>query len=249
MSSEKKSHLDILLSENKEREQKKLIIINNPSYKKRHVILSFHGINEIFFLHKAFSEKNIQASKVFLYKIAMSHSYYYEKLNGEIFNVLNIFTYAVLSDNESLIKRIQSYNRTEHPDSFSTYFNKGIQSILKNDKISLSINIEGLKKWRSEDWTRNYQGIITTFEGFQTNDKIKIEQGLEEIVKFHDLQEQPLIAKDYINIEATALAKLAWRKGIKVKPASKLIPEELLPVNQLRSYENYDFFNELDGKF
>lgn len=208
-------------------------------------ILSLKGINTIFFLKKAFLEKDFQTSKAFLYKVAMTNSYYHEKLNGEIFNVLDTFTYPLLSDSSNLISRYLHYEKTEHPDSFSTYFGKAIQSVLKDDNQALQVNIEGLKKWSKKGWAKQYSGIVTTLEGFLNKDKSAIEKGLQEIVAMHAKQEQPAIVKDYINLEATALAKLAWRKGIEVGIDNALVPKELLPTEELPLYEGYEFFKEL----
>ena len=239
-------HLKTLYSENQEREKKKLEIIADPIKKPFH-ILSFKGINTIFFLHKAFIEKDFHASKAFLYKVAMVNSYYYETLNGEIFNVVDTFTYPLLSDSSNLIDRYLHYEKTEHPDSFSTYFGKAIQSVLKDDSQALQFNIEGLKKWSKKGWAKQYAGIATALEGFLDKNKSTIEKGLQEIVALHNKQEQPAIVKDYINLEATALAKLAWRKGMEVIIGNNLVPHELLPVEELSVYEGYDFFNELQN--
>ena len=208
-------------------------------------ILSLKGINTILFLQKAFAEKDFQASKAFLYKVAMTNSYYHERLNGEIFNVLDTFIYPLLSDSGNLISRYLNYEKTEHPDSFSTYFGKAIQSVLKNDSHALQVSIEGLKKWSKSGWANQYSGIITTLEGFLDKHKSAIEKGLQEIVALHNKQEQPAVVKDYINLEATALAKLSWRKGMEVGVDASLVPHELLPVKELSVYEGYEFFKEL----
>jgi hypothetical protein len=243
---EQLEHLKTLYSESKEREKKKLEIIEDAAKKPFH-ILSFKGINTIFFLKKTFVENDIQAGKGFLYKIAMTNSYYHEKLSGEIFNVLDTFTYPLLSDSSNLINRYLSYERTEHPDSFSTYFGKSIQSVLSDDNRALEANIEGLRKWSKKGWAKQYAGIVTAFEGFLKNDKTVIEKGLREIVALHTQQEQPAVVKDYINLEATALAKLAWRKGIEITIDSSLVPQELLPIEELRVYGGYEFFKEIEA--
>lgn len=209
-------------------------------------ILSLKGINTIFFLQKAFIERDFQASKAFLYKVAMTNSYYHEKLNGEIFNVLDTFTYPLLSDSSNLVDRYLHYEKTEHPDSFSTYFSKAVQSVLKDDGQALQANIDGLKKWSKKGWAKQYYGIVTTLEGFLAEDKSVIEKGLNEIAALHAKQEQPAVVKDYISLEATALAKLAWRKGLEVRVNNRFVPHELLPVRELSVYQGYEFFKEIE---
>ncbi|HEY9049625.1 MAG TPA: Imm49 family immunity protein [Ohtaekwangia sp.] len=220
--------------------------IENPE-EKPFYILSLIQINTIFFLYRFFVQKDVQLSKSFLYKIAGTFAYYHEKLNGEVFEALKTFTYPLLCDNNTVVNRYQDYHKTKYSDSFSTYFAKAIQSTLKNDNSALEVNIAGLKKWSRKGWPKQYIGIITVFEGFLINDKSAIENGLQEITDLHDKQDQPPIVKDYINLEATALAKLAWRKGIEVEVASDLVPKELLPVLELQSYEGYPFFEELSN--
>lgn len=209
-------------------------------------ILSLTNINTIFFLHNFFTRKDTQLSKSYMYKVAMTFAYYHEKLNGEIFEALKTFTYPLISDNTAIINRYQEYNKTQYEDSFSTYFGRAIQCVLKNDNKTLLHNIEGLRRWSNKGWAKQYIGIATVFEGFLHGDKKIIERGLQSIVDLHDHQEQPLLIKDYINFEATALAKLAWRKGIEVEVSSNLVPKELLPVSELQNYEIYPFFLELN---
>lgn len=238
------THLETLYSENKQREKDKLALIEDPIKRPYHV-LAFKGINSIFFLHKAFFEKDVQVSKEFLYKVAMTNSYYHEKLNGEIFNVLDTFTYPILCDNNKIISRYSHYKRTEHPDSFSTYFGLSIQSILNDNSQMLQENIVGLKRSSKSGWAKQFIGIIKTLEGFLNKNIFEIEEGLHQILALHHKQSQPPIIKDYINLEGTTLAKLAWRAGMKTSIESNLIPLELLPTKELPSYESYDFFNEL----
>lgn len=208
---------------------------------------SFKFLNLQNAIYYAFVDHNFDKSRNEFYKAGMVNALRHEKLSGEIFNVLDTFSYPLLSDSSSLISRYLSYERTEYPDSFSTYFGKAIQSVLKDDSQALQANIEGLKKWSKKGWAKQYAGIVTTFEGFFKNDKSVIEKGLKEIIAIHDKQEQPAIVKDYINLEAAALAKLAWRKGIEVVVNSELVPAELLPIKELSTYEGYEFFKEIQN--
>lgn len=85
----------------------------------------------------------------------MTFAYYREKLDGEIFEALKIFTYPLISDNTSTINRYQEYNKTQYYDSFSTYFGRAIQCVLKTDNKALLGNIEGLRKWSKKDGINN----------------------------------------------------------------------------------------------
>ncbi|OQP49785.1 hypothetical protein A4H97_28255 [Niastella yeongjuensis] len=236
--------LDQLLSDNKAREAKKLALIMDPAKKPFH-ILSFIGINEVYFIYKAFVEGDFKAARQHLYNMGMTNAWYYEKINGEIFDVLATFTYPLLSDSSFLIERYLTYTRMDSPGSFAACFGKAIQNVLKNDIDGLSLNIEGLKKRSGQGWEKNYNGVIPVFEGFIDNDKAKIEEGLMSLLAKHNKQNQPPVLKDFMNLEATALAKLAWRKGISVDVKSHLIPIVLLPVQEPDQYSGYEFFNEV----
>lgn len=237
-------HLKTLFKENKERELKRLKVMEDPAVRHHH-ILSFIGMNTMFFLEKAFVEGDTQAAKNYLYKAAMANAYYHEKTGGEIFNVLNMFTYPLLSDSQEVIDRYMKYYKTEYTDSFATHFGKTIQCVLKDDHQALPFHIEGLKKQSASGWPEQYKLVIAVFEGLLSRDKPAIELGLQHLVALRDKQELPSVVKDFIHLEATALAKLAWRKGLEVHPNSEFIPQQLLPVKELASYERYSFFDEI----
>jgi hypothetical protein len=238
-------HLIKLISESTEREAKKLEIIKDESKRPFHV-LSFIGINEILFIDKAFVQKDFFASKNHLYKIGMTYAYNHEKFGGEVFEALKTFTYPVLSDSTSLIHRFTHYEKTQYSDAFSAHYARGIQAVLKNDNKFLQEAINGLTKQSKSGWPKEYAGVVTAFEGFLKSDEVMIKRGIEQIVARHGKQNQPLVVKEFINFEATALAKLAWRRGIQVEVESPLVPKELLPVNELSQYEGYPFFSEIN---
>lgn len=86
-----------------------------------------------------------------------------------------------------------------------------------------------------------FGGSIQFFQGIIENDVEKIEIGLNDILKRWQ-KHQPFIIRDYMNIEATGFAKLAWRIGIHVESRYSLIPKNILPVKPAKEYLAYDFF-------
>ena len=218
--------------------------IKDPDMKD-HFISQFNWVNSIYFLHTFFIERDVQKSKNYLYKIGMVESYLHEILKREIFNVLNRFTFPILSDSSNLIKRYLTYHQTEYYDSFSTHFAKGMQSILKDDIPALEKHIDGLKRRSKRGWEKQYVGIITSFEGFYNNDKEQIIKGIYEVLKHKKRQHPDELDYQYIHYEATAITKLAWRKGVEIEIDNPLVPKELLPVRELEHYEGYEFFKEL----
>lgn len=162
--------------------------------------------------------------------------------------MLNTFSFPILSDNYKLIKRYLTYHETGAYDSFTTRFAKGLQSIIKDDIPVLEEHIEGLKRRSKQGWGKQYTGIITAFEGFYNNDRELIIAGIYEILKKIKRQYPDSLDYQYIHYEATAIAKLAWRKGLEIEIDNPLVPKELLPIRELDHYEGYEFFKELENR-
>jgi hypothetical protein len=177
----------------------------------------------------------------------MVNAYYHEILNMEIFGVLNMFSFPILSDSHELIERYLGYSRAGYYGAFGTHFSKGLQAILKEDIPALEKHIDGLKRKSKKGPTKQYTGLITSFEGFYNNDQEQIIKGIYEVLKTHTKQHQMPIDKEYINYEATTIAKLAWRKGMEIEIDNPLVPQALLPIKELEHYEGYDFFKELEN--
>lgn len=237
-------HLMTIFEETKSREIKKLELIQNP-IRKDSAIPSLKGVNTIFFVKSAFLDGDFVKSKEYLFKIAIVDAYFHEKLGGEIFNTLDTFTYPVLSDNENVITRYLNYTRTEHEESFSTSFGRSIQALLLNDSVSLKKNILTLDKWSSSGWAKSFRGVVTSLKGFLNESTAEIEKGLSEILQSHHLQEHSSVLKPYINLEATVLAKIAFKKNLAVSTNHELIPTELINSDAIGNYQGYSFFEEL----
>ncbi len=236
--------LKSLVSDSIGREKSKLPLAVNKEIFYHHC-LSFKGINAIFFINSYYLNNDIRSAKNCLYKIGMTNAYYHEMYNGEIFNVLDTFVYPILAGSQSLIDRYSAYTKTQHEDSFSTYFGKGVQSIWRKDRHELSSNISGMEKWVNGKWEKNYAGIVKSFTGFRNNDTKVIANGIDDLIAKHDEQNQPSIIKDYINFEAAAIAKLGIDNGIMLADTDRLIPYQLLRSSSNESYEGYSFFDEI----
>jgi len=211
-------------------------------------VLGFRGINSDFFLYSLFIENNVQKSKNYLYKLGMVNAYYHEVLKRDIYSILNTFTFPILSDSSKLIERYLNYSKAEYYDWFTTHFAKGLQSILKDDMPALEKHIDGLQRRSKRGETKQYVGIITSFDGFLNNNQEQIIAGIYELLKTHNKQDLMSLEKKYINFVATAIAKVAWRIGMEIEIDNPLVPKALLPVRELEHYEGYDFFKELEQK-
>lgn len=208
-------------------------------------LLSLIPVNEIYFIKKAFIERDFQNSKQFLSVIGMINSYYSEFGKRDIFEVLNTFVFPILSDNIELIDRYMTYKPIVYHDSFATYFGKCIQAIIRKNNDDVLVNIKGLEKHSKSGWEKNFSGLVNCFKGFVNRDKLLVENGVDELLNKHNKQEQPTFVKDFINYEATTIVKLSNYLDVSLNIEHKLIPKELLPIEPLDHYETpYDFLRD-----
>jgi hypothetical protein len=204
---------------------------------------SFVDVNEMFFLNALFVENKIAEAKEFLYKISTVNVYFHEIYNGNIFELFRNFSYPLLSDSRKIIDRYCTYSPKEKTDSFSENFALAIQAVLRDDKTNLPDYIKGMDR-RSKSksgWGKNFASFVNVFEGFLLDDSKAITQAIEEFLLLHDKTDDSRIRKQYINIEATALAKLAYIKGLSVKINNRLVSMDLLPVEPIANYKTYSF--------
>ena len=75
--------------------------------------------------------------------------------------------------------------------------------------------------------------------------KILENKEANEILEKHNKQEHPAVVKDFINLEAIAIAKIAHRKGIMVEVENPYLPKDMIPINELEKYKSYDFLNNI----
>lgn len=239
-------HLKKIFLEAKLREEKKLSIIEGSPSRDSKISLSLQGINEIFFLHDLFIEKNIRSAKFSLARMGFAKAYWAAMNNKDVFGVLSAFCFPILSDNSKLIDRYLTYKPIEFLDAFSTFFGQAIQGVMKDDNHLLEASVSGMKKYvKGDGWEKNFKGVPITFRGFLDQKKELVDEGISLLLSTHDSQGVSPITKPFINYEATTLAKLAHIKGIEIKVKSSLIPESLIPNKELEEYPAYKFMGDM----
>jgi hypothetical protein len=176
---------------------------------------------------------------------AIAREYADKKYGHTIFMTMQNCCYAVLSDNSRAIGHFNdlvSHNERTLPEGFG----RGVQAVLKKDAAGLQDAIEILTKTtKKKGWQGQFAGTTVVFTGLSQNDKAMVEKGLEALLAAHKNQTQPVVLRDFFNIEATTLAKLAWMQGLEVNIDSPLLPKELLPVQECLEYPGFDFFSEI----
>lgn len=164
---------------------------------------------------------------------------------SNLFLTRHAFIYAVLSDSDSILQKYSQYD-DNFLKTYSASLCKSIKAIFINDKELLSQEIEKLYKYTSKKGViKYYAGIPIALEGILKEDKSLITKGVSEFLSTHKKQ-QHLVpgTEEYINLEALAILKLAYRKGLIIDFDHPLVPKELIPVVPLEKYEKYAFFDE-----
>ncbi|MFN8690550.1 MAG: Imm49 family immunity protein, partial [Cyclobacteriaceae bacterium] len=155
-------------------------------------------------------------------------------------------SYALLSDNEALIKR---YANLRHSNYEAMIKGGGtapmyiLQCIIKDDwkeyeRVMPIMKTKTVKKFKMEMDAAYYEALAE-------RSKSKLEEILSEFVtpKIHKQRNKAHeLINEFISHPAIGYAKLAWLKGIEVKIDSPLVPSDLLPVKPNETYQDdYDF--------
>lgn len=237
-------------SKSLEDEGKALMFLRTPDSNKEYILISLIDINVCLALYHIFKTNNSAQFKNRFY-IASSLAVFLHKNydNGNyvanIFLTQRNFCYAILSDNPKMINHYLQYD-DHFLKTFMASFAKAVQACIKNDDSELSNQIELLAKYTSKKtWEKNFVGCVDAFKGILQKDKLLIEKGINDLIAKHDKQDHPAVVKDFINLEATTIAKLAYKRGIDVQIDSPLVPKDLIPTKELDHYERYDFLAPL----
>lgn len=161
---------------------------------------------------------------------------------------------VILSDEPNIIHRIANlqHNGMVRPIQRGDGFDfQAFQFILKEDWASLQALVERMdtkmlvqKQWQFALWDRE------VFVGFLERDKAKIENALKEMLvpKVHKARNKHQIYPECVSFPALGYAKLAWMQGMEVAVNNPLVPQELLPVQPLAVYPEYEFILAEEAK-
>lgn len=221
----------------------------------------------IFALYSFFEEKDLNKAKQHFYNCGLLDAFGIKKFNsGQFVYDLHSIGYAMLSDNIRFVKDEFAYltftdfyleddTRTRIHRTMEDHVLAGddgcvfvhtVQQFLLGNETLVRRNIEIMERvWFSGKYkNRTMQYDVNFFKALHERDKSKCEAILREMVspKIHQKRNDDPILKKYISMPALGYAKLAWILGIEVEVKSKLIPQELLPIQPLEKYEiPYEF--------
>lgn len=193
-------------------------------------------------IHSMYVLKDYAKTREYFYKAALCGEYMVRNYDELMDTTIYKICCAVLSDNTDIINRYGTLkNKVSNKNFIGCIFNTAIRSIITDNPEELKAQIEKLKITVTKKGNKGFTGMINVCEGILNNNKILVEQGLKELIKTHGRRGEFGYAKTYFSFEITALAKLAWRKGIEVEVDSPLVPKEMLPVRELDNYIGYEF--------
>ncbi len=184
-------------------------------------------------------DNNFQKSKQFFFNAAQISLYTILKYDAPFYSNIYAICFAILSDNEKIIYEFSNITKENKSQLMGRLFVQNFQNAL-NDSYNES-DIEELRQL-IKNKPQGFQGLDYFFVGLQNKNLQEVEDALSKMISNHGKRGELEMYKDYISFEVTALAKLAWRKGIEVEVNSPLVPKELLPIQPLEKYEiPYDF--------
>ena len=234
-------------------EHESLTYILNPEYNTHYILLCLVDFNLDMATYNIVVNNNFLLSRNYFYQSSLLNIYLHEMFDNGTHTSANIFTthfgfcHSIISDSNKIIAKCLEYE-DNFLNTFGSAFIKAIQASVKNDDIALQNQIKNLIKHTDKKRNaKHYNGVPIAFSGILQNDKVLVEQGINEILAKHNKQAQRAVLKDFINIEALTLAKLAFRRGILVEIDNPLLPIEMIPIHELENYESYDFLNIIES--
>ena len=158
------------------------------------------------------------------------------------------FTMSILSDNEELIQEYATFSPVW--DDIGTFRHNLVilmQKLVQERYDELDEELEFYKKI-TEKKRKNDKPIVMVIEWFKEKDESKINEWIVWLLLLSWKREHisTWIFTDFIDIEATVLAKLAVRAWYEITVEHELLPSKLLPIKPLEEYPQYEFLDEWD---
>ncbi len=219
----------------------------------------------LWYKYEIFAVRNYLSKEVkqFFFVCGLLNEYSLSKFNERFFdNGLSRISYAILSDNETLIQRYAKlrYQKGENAilsmdemvaQGESAIWCNTVQFFIENNKDGIEKNLNIIETKTLKNLPKKEKALIDDYEFYKAlhhNNKSKMEEILEKLTspKIHKQRNDNPILNQYISIPALGYAKLAWRKGVEVEVKSNLVPKDMLPIQPLEKYEvPYDFLKEI----
>ncbi|HLP12188.1 MAG TPA: hypothetical protein VK177_09680 [Flavobacteriales bacterium] len=217
--------------------------LKSPEYNTLLLLKAISTKNEQLAIYDIYANKDFNSARI-NFSLRAQYDFFAYEISGKnrhdsnhIFATHRSISCALLSDD---LEILNVYLNCE--DNFWTNLHtcviKVIQAVCKGDNSKLKEQIEMLEKVLKRDsWAKPFNGFLLGIRGIYENNPAFIESGITDLLANHDKQDQPAVLKDFFNMEATVLAKLAVKSGISIHIDNSKIPTELLLFKPAPSYE------------
>lgn len=215
--------------------------------------------NRLLYHHKTIGfqgfiiDKNPYKLKQEFSTVGMIATYLYEvKYSHWMGFGIRYLTYALISDNKSLIKHMASIS--VNPESRKTLLETGncmtlaFISLLKKDLEEVSIYLKSIENASRKSKATAYHFIyIDILNSFLHKDELLLKNALQKLeskrLRSHRIKH--LNDEKYISGITTGFCKLSKRYGMHVEIDSEFVHSELLDIKPLDKYEvQYPFLKE-----
>jgi len=198
--------------------------------------------NRFLATHSIYIKGDYKGSKQYFFNAAKISLYTIRQYDAPFYSNIYAICFAVLCEDNEIIDEFSKITKENNTQIMGRLFVQNFQNAL-NDSYNEQ-DIEDLSQLIKKK-PQGFQGLDEFFIGLQNKNLQEVVKALETMISNHGERGELELYKDYISFEVTALAKLAWRKGIEVEVKSPLVPKELLPIAPLDNYEiPYDFLKE-----
>ncbi len=159
------------------------------------------------------------------------------------YDIQNMLYSAILSGNKENIQRAIDYGDeldekylNEHTDFEHLYLHvKALNEYLKGEKSEAENFLDRLDAFDlNKDYANYYRSLSTGLRGLIDSDLDEFLEGLNNLLEYHDRDNELSTASDFISVEASTYIKLADREGLDVKSEDieekfrDYIPEKVL---------------------
>lgn len=217
----------------------KLKIGEDPYY----IAPFFEGDNINFSLYAIYIQQDFLKAREYFYKAARVAQYMSDKYDRRVMdNGMFQISYAMLSDNKALIDLYSLLrNKINNEPSMPYQYSNSVQNILREDWDKLEWNIKSLTKFTKMKKYEVFLPVVDTITGFKEKDESLIKKGLEGFIATSKKRNKDYLISKFFSIDTAGFNKLAWLKGYRIDLGSPLVPAQLMPVEPLEHYEDYDF--------
>lgn len=203
-------------------------------------------------LHSLYIEKDYKKFREHMYKAwkvaAMNISKDVTTQWKRLFSIRRLMP-IILSDDEKLLDRLINNIAVEDMDHHLSisWIMKFWEWFLKEDNDKMILASEWLATCLKKSWEKYEVWYLHIINGVIEEDKEKIQEWIEQIAKTHEKRElYNWLPLEIMAIDMCGLLKILRRRWIEIEVDHPTIPMEIIPIQPLEEYPQYEFLDEWD---